>query len=79
MSDKEKMKTQRLKSDYDDVKVYREGACVFAKGNPQHVRMAVDLAVNRVLKRSRKWLKRNDTTHSGDFASQYLELSNQDS
>lgn len=71
------MKTQRLKSDYNDVKVYRKGACIFAKGNPQHVRMAVDLAVSRVLKRSRKWLHRNETIHCGDYANQYLELANQ--
>lgn len=75
------MKTNRLHSDYDDVKVYREGSCVFAKGNPNKVRMAVDLAVSRVLRRSRKWQLdiEQPTEHSGNFACRYLLLVNPES
>jgi len=64
----------QLKSDYDDVKVYREGLCLYAKGNPNHVRMAVSLAFDRVVRRGMfgiGWKEnghKERVEHSGDFA-----------
>lgn len=69
-----------LKSDYDDVKIYRKGLCLFATGNPNHVRMALDMAFWRICRRGIYGL---DTTrpginvgnfieHCGDYASIWL-------
>lgn len=44
-------KIVRLKSDYDDVNVYRDGTCLYAEGNPENVRAAVTLALDRVVYR----------------------------
>lgn len=46
-----KGRKRRLKSDYDDVDVYRKGACLFAVGNPKNVRKALMLTLGRVIKR----------------------------
>jgi len=45
------MDKQQLKSDFGDVKVYREGLYLCAKGNPQHVKTAVESAFDRVVQR----------------------------
>jgi hypothetical protein len=69
-----------LKQDYDDVIVRREGLCLYAKGNPNRVRMAVELAFDRICQRGVYGLDTsrpgitvgNHVEHSGDYANIWL-------